>query len=108
MSTHLITLQEAKSLTQRYRNIKDAITTEAYRNCLSIGETFDADAIQMILNQPGCAGFRAYFGMNEENKICLVLVGVDANNEDILNGNENSVIVEKGKTCPPFCSFTLL
>ena len=106
MSNHLITLQEAKSLTQRYRDVKDAITTENYKDCLSISETFDVDAIQMILNQPGCKGFRAYFGMKEENKVCLVFVGVDANNEDILL--ENSIIVEKGKLCPPYCSVTLL
>lgn len=103
MSNHLITLQEAKSLTERYRNLKDTVTNEAYKDSLSISETFDADAIQTILNQPGCKGFRAYFGMNEENKVCLVLVGVNELNEDIIDPNGNNVIVEKGKLCPPYC-----
>ena len=101
MSNHFITLQEAKALTQRYRNNKDAINTGEYTSSLSISETFDADAIQAILNQPGCTGFRAYFGMNEENKVCLIFVGVNANDEELLN--EYSVIVEKGKVCPPYC-----
>jgi hypothetical protein len=103
MSNHFISLQEAKSLTERYRNQKDAITAEGYKESLSISESFDAEAIRAILNQTGCTGFRAYFGLNEENKVCLIFVGVNADNEDIINSNENSVIVEKGKLCPPNC-----
>lgn len=101
MNNHLITLEEAKSLTERYRNQKDAMTTEAYNQSLSISESFDAEAIKAVLNQPGCTGFRAYFGLNEENKVCLIFVGVNDLNEDIIN--DNSIILEKGKLCPPYC-----
>jgi hypothetical protein len=47
--------------------------------------------------------------MKEDNSICSIFVGVDAENNDILNslkGNGEDVIVEYGRDCPPFCSIT--
>lgn len=102
MSDNFISLQEAKELTKRYRDNFDNIATNDFKNSLSYSETFDADAIRALIEQPGCVSFRVYYGMKEDKKICAILVGVNAQDQDILNGAE-SIIVEKGKICPPNC-----
>jgi D-lyxose ketol-isomerase len=107
MSKHFITLEKAKEFTQRYRTSLPNMLTSDFNGALSFSETFDADAIKAILDQPGCVSFRSYFGMNEDNKVCVIFVGVNENNEDMvgpLKGAENDIIVEYGSWCPPFCS----
>lgn len=111
MSQNFISLAEAKDLTKRYRDNKSALVTSDFKNSLADAETFDASAIQAILNQQGCVEFRAYFGMKEDKTVCLVFVGVDANGNDIVASaktNEEAVIVEAGKQCPPYCSAEML
>lgn len=110
MSNNFIDLAQAKALTKRYRENKSAMVTEDFKNALCDAETFDASAIQAVLNQPGCVEFRAYWGMKEDKTVCMVFVGVDANGNDILAStrNEEDVIVESGKQCPPYCSEEML
>lgn len=111
MSQNFIDLAQAKELTKRYRDNKAEMVTGDFTNSLPNAETFDASAIQAVLNQPGCVEFRAYLGMKEDKTVCLVFVGVDANGNDILpsakNGDEG-VIVESGKQCPPYCPEEML
>lgn len=103
MSDNFISLQEAKELTKRYRDNFDSIATPDFTNSLSYSETFDAAAVKALIDQPGCVGFRVYYGMKEDKKICAIFVGVNTQDEDMLNGAE-SIIVEKGKICPPYCT----
>jgi hypothetical protein len=76
-----------------------------YAQSFHLAETFDAAAIKAILDQPGCVEFRAYFGTKENKSICLVFVGVNDQNDDMV-GTENNpgVFVEQGKECPPACA----
>ena len=85
--------------------INSEVVSTDYKYSMRISETFDAAAIQAILNQPGCVSFRSYFGMKVDKTICLIFVGVDSNNEDIVEGvkYEKEVLVEYGQICPPFC-----
>ena len=111
MSQNFIDLAQAKELTKRYRENKAAMVTNDFINSLCDAETFDASAIQAVLNQPGCVEFRAYFGMKEDKTVCLVFVGVDANGKDIgatTKNGEEDVIVENGKQCPPYCQEEML
>jgi hypothetical protein len=106
MSQNFISLETAKELIGRYRNNFDDIATPEYKDSLKYSSTFDAAAIKAILDQPACVSFRAYYGMNERNDICLVFFGVDANDNNIINsttGGED-VIVDFGKDCPPYCA----
>jgi hypothetical protein len=64
-------------------------------------ELFDKSLIEQILDQTGCRGLRIYNGIND-SKMVSVLVGVDANGDDMTSG----VIVEMGTQCPPRCSST--
>ena len=111
MNKHLISLEEAKILTSRYRENIDALTNPDFKNALPFSETFDAVAIQAILNQPECVSFKSYLGMKENKTICLIHIGVDAAGNDIINslsGTGEDIIMEFGRPCPPFCNTNLL
>jgi hypothetical protein len=104
MANHFIDLKRAIELTSIYRNNKGSMVTPDFSDSLYISETVDAASIKAILDQPGCVKFRAYFGMDEEKKICLIFVGVNANDEDMVDGIfANGIIVDDTTKCPPTC-----
>jgi hypothetical protein len=78
--------------------------TAAYRATITPGDRiahfFGKDKINDILNQTGCMGIRIYHGLDANGEKVLVLVGADANEDDM----EHGVIVEKSTPCPPRCS----
>jgi hypothetical protein len=106
MSNNFIDLQTAIALTKRYRENKDRLVAAEFSNAMCIAETFDASAIRAILDQPGCVSFRAYFGMKENKEVCVVFVGVNDKNEDIVfvNNESENIILEEAQRCPPNCS----
>jgi len=77
--------------------------TENFRATITPGDTlghfFGKDIINDILNQPGCMGIRIYYGLDEEGSKNLVLAGVMANEDDLVNG----VLAERSVNCPPQC-----
>ncbi|MEN9964189.1 MAG: hypothetical protein RL582_1284 [Bacteroidota bacterium] len=107
MPSNFISLSEAQDLTSRFRNELDDMLTTSFEDSLPYAETFDASAIQDLINQDGCTQFRAYFGMDENNKVRLVFTAVDAQGEDILDGS-NSIIIDNGIRCPNNCPSNLL
>lgn len=65
-----------------------AIMTAAYRLAnpgALLGGVFNNNAIQLILDQPDCIQVRYYYALNN-GVSTLVLVGVDASGNDIVNG----------------------
>jgi hypothetical protein len=103
MSNNFITLTEAKSYTKRYRDNLSNMLTSDYKDAMCYSETFDASAIQALLNQTGCVQFRSYMGMKADNTVCVIFTAVDDQGEDILNA-ESPLIVENGIKCPELCS----
>ena len=78
---------------------------------MPFSETFDAAAIKLILDQPGCESFRTYYGMKEDKSVCLIHIGVDAAGNDIINslaGSGEDIILEYGSICPPHCNENIL
>ena len=109
---HRIDLFTAIAMTTNFRDNKELILQTAYqgKNVLPNSETFHRDAIDLLLSQSGCAGLRVYYGMDANDKIHAILVGVNGQNEDILASNELSrneededIIIEVGQRCPPSC-----
>jgi hypothetical protein len=49
--------------------------------------------IEKILAQPGCAGIRFYYGLNEEGQKTLVYVGMDADGKDLV---KRTVVMQSG------------
>lgn len=104
-NTHLITLQEAHDLNERYRNNKKAILAAGVdEKILPICETFDRADFDSLFNQQGCTGIRIYLGMKENDDICIVAVGVNNNDEDMVSiTSENNIILDRGHRCPAMC-----
>ena len=61
---------------------------------------FHRDAFDRILRQPGCMGIRSYPGLSDAGEPTLVLVGVDADGNDMIEG----ALAQFGGVCPPSCS----
>ncbi len=84
-----VTLVEASEMTAAFRR----------NNTIGvISHMYDKQFILDILSQEGCDGIRLYHGKDDGNHV-MVLVGTDANGNDMQNG----VIVEKGTRCPVIC-----
>ncbi len=105
MSNNLIDLPTAIQLTSNYRKNKDKLVTPEFSDAMCLSETFDASAIRAVLDQSGCVSFRAYYGMKINKEVCVVFVGVNDKNEDIvfLNNESPNTLVEFSSRCPPFC-----
>lgn len=118
---HFISLDKAKKMTALYRKEKDNVVGREHmeKKILSLSETFDVAAFRLVVNKPECAGVRIYFGMDDDLKVHSIIVGVNANNEDILIGSDvtanvlsttndttddgDTGIIEDGALCPPIC-----
>ena len=66
--------------------------------------TAGKNKLNSILNQTGCVGIRTYYAIDDQGNKCLVMVGVDANENDL----ENGVILERLPPCPPYCGSGVL
>ncbi|RMG41185.1 MAG: hypothetical protein D6732_02735, partial [Methanobacteriota archaeon] len=90
---HSIPLDEAAAMTKRYR---DKVGDEA-----RLGGLFAREAFDRILSQEGCVGIRFYYAEDQDGNMELILVGVDANGNDMEYGE----LAERIINCPPFCGW---
>lgn len=78
--------------------------TANYRRTVSSNEKkggyFGKDALLELLNQEGCVGFRYYYGLDEKGKKVLILVGVNSEASDLVEGK----LLERSWPCPSICS----
>ena len=88
---HTIPLAAAEALTRRYREHAGAGAQRA--------TMFPRDVFEALLAQPGCAGIRIYNGQAEDRTAASVLVGVNAEGNDMTSG----ALFEWGLPCPPYC-----
>jgi hypothetical protein len=107
---NLMPLADGKVMVKTYLENKSKVFTGNIT--LPNTETYDSDAFLALLNQPDCVKIRIYYGMNEENVICAIFVGVDSNGNEITiksQGNSSSLnaddeyVIEVSTKCPPFC-----
>jgi hypothetical protein len=87
---HDIPLSEASQWTANYRNANPNEVKAHY---------FGGDAIQSVLAQTNCVGLRIYYALTDTGAKQLVIVGVDANQNDLVNG----IILDRSILCPPDC-----
>ncbi|CAN5191012.1 hypothetical protein BH23GEM2_BH23GEM2_23100 [soil metagenome] len=88
---HNISRADAVALTRRHR--------ESAGKGAQLATLFPRDVYERILAQPGCAGIRAYEGRDEKGERQTILVGVDAEGNDMTGG----VLAEFTLPCPPYC-----
>ena len=108
MPEHFITLKEAKELTATYMARKANILNPVYGalDILPNCETFDRAAIDAILAQTECTQIRVYYGMDANLAVHSIIVGVDANGDDLLPTDPdapNQQIMENAGRCPTIC-----
>jgi hypothetical protein len=104
--SQFISLEDAVDMTTLYRQDKETILSSTYQNhnILPKCETFERDYFDDVLAQSGCVGIRIYYGMDENNKVHAIVVGVNGDDEDIIFPNtDNSLIIEEAKRCPDDC-----
>jgi hypothetical protein len=87
----MVTLAEASVLTRNFR-------TNAPESSIKGGMLWK-EAIERVINQPGCVALRYYYGMKDSGAPTLVLVGVDSDGKDIVRG----VLADQVWPCPPYC-----
>lgn len=85
-----ISLTSAAEMTAEYRAQNPGKTK---------GHFYGKDALNELLDQTGCMGIRIYYAIDSSGKKELVLVGVDSNEDDMLN-----MIVDISSPCPNRCS----
>lgn len=108
---HFISLAQAVEMTTTFRENRDKILATNYQGTtfLPNAETFDRAAFDAVLSQLGCEQLRIYYGMDSELKVHAIIVGVNAQNEDILpvtgdaTDDGSTGIIEVGQRCPPDC-----
>ena len=87
---HRISLAEASELTRGHRSA-NAAEPKAH--------LFHREAFETILALPGCSAIRIYRGRGKGGEHHLVMVGVDAEGKDMVEGG----VMERCEPCPPFC-----
>ena len=85
--SHGISLSDAAAQTKRANDGK-------LKGGLFLRKELDA-----LLAQPGCSGVRYYYGVDANGADSLILVGVDKEGNDMVNG----VMMNTPFPCPPFC-----
>ena len=90
---HDISLAEASRLTRNYRD-------RAGKNVIK-GGFFGQAAMQQLMDQDGVVGIRYYYAQENDGRPVMILVGVDANGNDLADG----FLLERSVPCPPFCGY---
>jgi hypothetical protein len=107
-TNHEISLEDAIEMTTRFREEIQSMFKPEFSaiGILPISETFNKSIFEDLVMQPECVAVRSYFGMDENNEVRLLFVGVDENNNDILVGidEQPAYIFEYGQRCPPICA----
>jgi hypothetical protein len=88
---HEVTLAQGLQYVHNFRVDRTAPQTDA--------SSFDRGIIDKIMAQHNCAKLKMYYGKRVDGSFCLVLLGVDVQGKDMVNGT----IAEMGCPCPPWC-----
>ena len=91
LEDHTIAVDEASELTRNYR-------MSAGKGAIK-GGFFGRAALEQVLSQEGVVGIRYYYAKENNGRPVLILVGVDVNGEDLVEG----FLAERAIPCPPFC-----
>lgn len=84
-----IPLSDGEDMTARYR---DQFPDELK------GHFFGKDILNDILNQEGCMGIRMYYGIDKRGEKALVIVGADADQNDM-----TELVADISLPCPSLC-----
>ena len=92
-----IDLAQASTWTSNYRSRAEASPEEAIVKAHFYGR----EVFQRLLDQQGCMGIRIYYALDDNGQKQLVLVGADADGNDM-----EGMVFDHSSACPPNCSAT--
>ena len=103
--TNFVSLQTARDMATAYRSQKENMLKTNLQNqgILPICETFGRAAFDTILSDSAVQKIRIYLCLGTDNKVRIMAVGVNANNEDMLPSGTEDKIIEDGQRCPDQC-----
>jgi sensor domain CHASE-containing protein len=90
--SNIINLTQAETETHAYQN--DAQFQGLTKSC-----AMDKSAYEQLMAQPGVVQVRTYFSLDSNSKLGVVVVGVDAQGNDMTSG----VILGDSQRCPYYC-----
>jgi hypothetical protein len=104
-------LTQASQWTRNYRNQNPGAIK---------GHSIKKEQLDAILDQPGCEGIRMYYGLDDTSNRKLVMVGIDADQNDIISTTTAALrtassdvespepasisVATEFPPCPPYCS----
>jgi hypothetical protein len=80
-------------------SLSDASTLVRSRSTVVKGGFFFRKELDELLAQPSCSGIRYYYAKDSSGNDTIILVGVDQEGNDLVQG----VLMEDSFFCPPFC-----
>jgi hypothetical protein len=89
---HRIAMSVAKVMTKRYR--------ESIEDGDRIGGFFGGSNLRDLLAQTGCVGMRYYYGIDSTGNKVLILIGTNADGDDLTQG----LILDASIPCPNQCT----
>ncbi len=88
---HSISLEDASKMTRNFQ-------LQAAPDQI-IGGFFGKDAVLAIILQEDAVGLRYYYGLDDEGIPHIILIGVSADGNDMIDG----LLAERAAACPPHC-----
>jgi len=91
MAGSIITLADGSTMTADFRAKFPNETKAAF---------YSSNVFNDLMSQEGCVGIRIYNAVDNEGFLTNILVGVNENGDDLVNGK----IYNKAGLCPKYCS----
>ncbi|MEN9742326.1 MAG: hypothetical protein RLZZ65_131 [Bacteroidota bacterium] len=91
MAGSIISLEEGSTMTASFRS---KFPDE------KLASFYSSEVFLALLEQEGCVGIRIYNAVDQDNNLTDVLVGVDSEGNDLVNG----IVYNKAGLCPPGCA----
>ncbi len=94
MATNTITLAQAKTWAAKWQS-DPAHKIKAF--------LIPKEDITQLFEYDGVCDVRTYMGIDETGNHKLIIVGVDANGNDLIDDSRQQYIYDFAQTCPPKC-----
>ena len=113
---HTIPKDDAEKMVKKYKQVRKKLMALNEEEGLKlpafpISVTYNKAAMDGLVNLPGCVGIRVYPAVTKENELTFVLVGVDADGENIYGTagaktakqlTTSGTVTDEGQMSPPY------
>jgi hypothetical protein len=97
MALNTITLEVAQLWAERWNKNPDVL--KGIKAFKILGSN-----VTSIMKQPGIVDIRAYMGIRDDGTPTLIIVGVDAKGDDVIDPEKGHHVYDYTEPCPPCCN----